>query len=491
MRCPSCDAEVQSGYRFCMNCGVALTNGESATGRDEPTNTLFKPPPADPLATDAPPAGDSPPWPADAPAIDSPSPAGVTDSADDPTSEVAVQGVEVPEIQMGSDPWQLAEAGFTPTDGVPADDRGANWAPPPQNWPAHDWQSQATVQQPSAQSGPEPTGQYRDTYQDEPVYDATTALPAGGYGYDEAYDYGYDDEPDRPIVTLSILLFLSLVVAGLAGGAAFLTLIKITGGGPFETGEWIANDFGTNLAVAALIPAGALVIGAIAAWIGLRWGAGLAGGAGTALAGWAALVLGLAEYPISIARQGAAASATGVLIERQPGYWLVVAVGAGGVIVFLWSLIRAGSGRRGGLDPWVAALGAVAVVVTVIGPLIPKGAADVSGNYRSQGWGPGTFFPDLFFVGRAGELAAFAVAGLLGFLLVRRYGLGLVIGGTFSIAWLTVTAALEATDRPIGPAVLNPGASSAQPHAVTIVGLALVGFFALVAVVMALLDADR
>jgi hypothetical protein len=76
--------------------------------------------------------------------------------------------------------------------------------------------------------------------------------------------------------------------------------------------------------------------------------------------------------------------------------------------------------------------------------------------------------------------------------LVRRWGLGLAVGGLMSTGWLLLTAATERTASPIGPAYANPGAgTNLRPHAVTVVGFALAGFFSLVAVVMSLLDAER
>ena len=51
------------------------------------------------------------------------------------------------------------------------------------------------------------------------------------------------------------------------------------------------------------------------------------------------------------------------------------------------------------------------------------------------------------------------MCGVFGFLLVRRYGLGLAIGGTVVSGWLVLTAATEQTDLPIGPAQTNPGAA--------------------------------
>ena len=75
---------------------------------------------------------------------------------------------------------------------------------------------------------------------------------------------------------------------------------------------------------------------------------------------------------------------------------------------------------------------------------------------------------------------------------MRRWGLGLAIGGLLSAGWLLLTAATDRTPSPIGPAYANPGAGTdLSPHGVTVVGFALTGFFGLVAVVMALIDSER
>ena len=163
--------------------------------------------------------------------------------------------------------------------------------------------------------------------------------------------------------------------------------------------------------------------------------------------------------------------------------------GALGVLVLLGSVARAGRDGRSGLDPWIAALGAVSFLIAAGGPLIPEGTADWSGNYNSDTLG--VELPTLFFVGRLVQLGLLALCGVVGFLLVRRFGLGLAVGSAVAAGWMLATAATEQTPSPIGPAYENPGSLDLQPHAVTIVGFALVGFFALVAVVMALLDAGR
>jgi hypothetical protein len=159
------------------------------------------------------------------------------------------------------------------------------------------------------------------------------------------------------------------------------------------------------------------------------------------------------------------------------------------VLALLVSLVRAGSDGRSGLDPWVAALAAVAALVAAIGPTIPEGSAEWSGNYSSASLG--VDLPAAFFAGRLVQLGLLAFCGVVGFLLVRRYGLGLAVGGAVTAGWMVVTAATVRTDTPIGPAYENPGSIDLKPHAVTVVGMAVLGFFALVAIVMALLDADR
>ncbi|MBA3287224.1 MAG: hypothetical protein H0U21_04250, partial [Acidimicrobiia bacterium] len=212
-----------------------------------------------------------------------------------------------------------------------------------------------------------------------------------------------------------------------------------------------------------------------------------AGGAGAALAGWVALVVGLAEWPIADA--AAEASFVTAEVTRDIGYWSLVGAGGMGLLVLLLSLLQMGRDGHAGLDPWVAALAAAAFVVAAGGPVIPQGSADLSWNYSSGDIG--VDLPTLFFAGRAVQLGLLALVGVVGMLTVRRYGLGLAAGGAVAAGWLVVTAATDQTDTPIGPGFANPGYDDLQPHSVTVVGMACIGFFLLVAIVMALLDSDR
>ena len=281
------------------------------------------------------------------------------------------------------------------------------------------------------------------------------------------------------------LLILSIFAAGATVVAVLTTVIRIDPPLTGNTPDYVVNDFGTNNSVAALLAAATMLVGSFAWCFGYRWGAGLAGGAGAAVAGWVALLIGLAEWAIATAE----AASPSVEITRDVGYWSLLTAGALGVLVLLGSVARVGRDGRSGLDPWIAALGAVSFLIAAGGPLIPEGTADWSGNYNSDTLG--VELPTLFFVGRLVQLGLLALCGVIGFLLVRRFGLGLAVGSAVAAGWMLATAATEQTPSPIGPAYENPGSLDLQPHAVTIVGFALVGFFALVAVVMALLDAGR
>ena len=245
--------------------------------------------------------------------------------------------------------------------------------------------------------------------------------------------------------------------------------------------EYAVNDFGTNNTIGGIIAAAAMIVGALVWCTGHRWGAGLAGGAGAALAGWAALVIGAAEWRLDLAAADADAT-------RSIGYWALAAAGVFGGVALIASFAASGRDRRNGLDPWIAALAAVSFVIAAGGPLIPENGAGWASNWTGDN--PGGL-PTMFFVGRAVQLGLLVACGVLGCLLVRRWGLGLAVGGALAAGWLLVTAATDRTVSPIGPGYSNPLFQDNEPHAVTIVGFALAGFFCLVAVVMALLDGER
>jgi hypothetical protein len=290
-------------------------------------------------------------------------------------------------------------------------------------------------------------------------------------------------QPTAARFRLRPLLVIALLAAAAAALAVFTTIVEITPPPDGAVPRYTVNGLGTNNAVAALIAAGAAVVGALLWCGGRRWGAGFAGGAGASLAGWAALLIGLTEWRIH--------AAPGAVVDRSIGFYALWATGALGLALLIASLARAGRDGRGGLDPWIAALAAVSFVIAAGGPLIPQGTADWSGNWSTDSLG-GVDLPPAFFIGRAVQLGLLVVCGVVGCLLVRRWGLGLALGGALSAGWLLVTDATDRTPSPIGPGYANPGAgTNLSPHGVTVVGFALTGFFGLVAVVMALIDSER
>jgi hypothetical protein len=238
-----------------------------------------------------------------------------------------------------------------------------------------------------------------------------------------------------------------------------------------------------------------MVLGGFFACFGFRWGAGLAGGAGLALAGWSMLVLGLAEVPIetatAITRNPTTADPFTLTVTRDIGYWLIVGVGGLGLVGFLFSFVQAGRGGRRSLNPWVAALAAVAVLVFAAGPLIPVAGAALADNFgatdvfRIPTNDTDSVVPLIYFIGRQIQLGLIALAGVVGLLLVRTWGLGLTAGAISTGLWLWISSLGELGDNPVGLAVANLFAPDTVPHGVTSVGAGLTFFLLLVAAIMA------
>jgi hypothetical protein len=301
-------------------------------------------------------------------------------------------------------------------------------------------------------------------------------------------------EPSRFRIGAVSLCGVLAAILALAG--TFTTAVEVTSdtvltptdNAPpgFRTGTWVLDDLADNMSVAVLIAAVLLVIGGIAAGFRWRWGSGLAGGAGLALTGLVALAMGLAQFPIDAARDFAAipnAQQFTLTITRDIGYWLLIAAAALGIVVFFASINEAFGDRRSGLNPWIAALGALATVVAMFGPMIPEGTAVFSDNwYLIEGPGQP---PALLLIGRLVQLALLAVTGIVGYLCVRRWGLAVAIGGALPIVWLAASTLFDLTDTPVGPAFTNPGAEEIELHGVTIIGVSAIVAIAILAVVAA------
>jgi MFS family permease len=298
----------------------------------------------------------------------------------------------------------------------------------------------------------------------------TAEMPALFDGQNDLTEFPPAREPFR---------FRMIFLLALFGAAAMLMtmvadVIDIRTTRPaagITTGVRTLEDLGSDLGLAGFIGAAVMVIGGLLACFGLRWGAGLAGGAGLALAGWAGLTIGLAELPIAIAESITRTSSIEftLRVTRDLGWWLIAGVGVIGAGVFVASLRSIGSGGRAALNPLVAAITAVAMVVLAFGPLVPVNDAAFADNFRSVD--PTRDLPAAFFAGRLGQVALIALAGVAGMLIVRSYGIGLAVGGITVPLWLWIASLGQIGPNPVGIAERNPGADDTVPHAVTTVGM--------------------
>lgn len=415
--CPGCGIDVAENQKFCHECGAAL----------DPTTAIDPDLPTGPVPVIAPPE---------------PDPAAVATDEPDP---VETESGLAPPLPSPTPPARDEPTEPVPTEPVPTE-------PPAFEPPALD-----------------------DTTESEavlaPPVTATAEMPAMVFdGSADLDDYPAPREPFR--LRVEFILSLFAAAALLMTIVADITDIRTTRpAAGIATGTTMLDDLGTSLGPAAFGGAAVMVIGALLACFGLRWGAGLAGGAGLSLVGWAGLTIGLAELPIAVAESITRTSSEEftLRVTRDIGWWLIVGVGVIALLVFVTSLRSIGTGRRPALNPIVAAVGAVATVVLAFGPLVPVGAATFADNFSSPD--PDRDLPTLFFTGRLGQVGLIALAGVIGLLIVRSYGLGLAVGGASVAIVLWAMSLAEVGSRPVGIADRNPGAVDTVPHAVTTVGM--------------------
>ena len=440
-RCAECDAELADAARFCNRCGHAVAN---AAPRD-----------------------------------------------DDPTGEIDIVGADTPTERLEPDFESLATTRLM--DSVTTDELERTARITATEEPALDARLEWG-------DGDRP---FDDTIDDTPVAgiaidpDATTmALPRT-----------VDSDPTPPAVTPPVAtrprppiapptaptsspIFRPTVMAAigvitlivlLIGLTADLVAISTTAGSSMSdvavtigmrTGVWHVDDLASNLPIAGLLAAIGLAIGAVAVSMGRSWGAGLIGGSGLATAGIAGLCAGLVEYPIGVATAFAAAGSSEpftVTITRDLGYWAVLAAGAIGVIAFFASINDMVIDRLNDLNPIVAAIGALAAGVAAIGPMIP-----VAGGTWSMNWtidSSAGSWPTVLLVGRAVQLVGLAIGGIIGFLSVRRFGLGLIAGVITPVVWMALSTWIGWGSAPIGPGHRAPGGASNVVSGLSVVGI--------------------
>jgi hypothetical protein len=414
MVCPRCGIDVSEQQKFCHDCGAQIAQPEPTEDRTDPTEPVdVRQPPTEPVDVLQPPTEP-------------------VDIIQPPTEPIDV-------IQPPTEPIDVIQPPTEPIEVAPPTE-SAGFAPPT-----------------------------------EPIATTTTAtttaeMPALFDGQDDLVEYPPAREPFRIRLILLFALFgAAAMLMTIVADVIDLRTTRPAAG--ITTGVRTLEDLGSDLGLAGFIGAAIMVIGALLACFGLRWGDGLAGGAGLALAGWAGLTIGLAELPIAIAESITRTSSIEftLRVTRDLGWWLIVGVGVIGAIVFVASLRSIGSGGRAALNPLVAAITAVAMVVLAFGPLVPVNEAAFADNFRSVD--PTRDLPAAFFAGRLGQVALIALAGVVGMLIVRSYGIGLAVGGLSVPLWLWIASIGRIGPNPVGIAERNPGADDTVPHAVTTVGM--------------------
>jgi hypothetical protein len=436
MRCRVCERPAEEDQRFCTGCGAALRDlGE------EPTSVV---------------------------------------AAQTPAENEWSEPVWAP---TGSVPATSPPRDTTATDQLPATQPiGATEPADPDETPPA---SEPPVLTPYDYGADDPTA--------TPAGSTTTMMP-GPYVVDP-YAAPYVAPEGAGRFRISAVLVLGIATGLVALVALFTDVLSIQSDrllGPdpdapagFGTGVWLLDDLADNLSVAGMLAALAMVAGGVASGFGWKWGGGLAGGGGLAFGGVAAIAIGLAQMPIDAAHEYAKIPVDPpftLTITRDLGYHLLIVAAALGLVLFFTSFNDA-SDHRPGLNPWIAALGGLSVVITAAGPLLPEGLALFSDNWYIVE-APGEP-PAMLLVGRIIQLVALLVTGLLGFLSVRRYGVGLAIGGSLPVIWMAASTLFDLTDHPVGPAFRNPGSSEIDLHGVTVIGVAALASMLVLAVIAA------
>jgi uncharacterized membrane protein len=280
----------------------------------------------------------------------------------------------------------------------------------------------------------------------------------------------------QPVMAVRRLQFTPLVVTAIVAAAAALvalaaTLYAIDIDGTQSVAPRLGDVFSNN-AGSVIAAAAALIVGAALALRGSRFGAGLAGGAGLAMMGFVAMQIGVVTQEFDSAGYDriSAGGVITVTLTRDLGFWLLVAAASAGVITFGLSLRRAGEDFRSRLDPTVSVLGAFATLAVAAGSLIPEHGVPFVRNFSDDFVPPATLYL------RLGCMALIALAGAVGFLIQRRWGVGVALGGVVIAVWqwastLGADNANASGATPLGVSGGNLGSLDGRPHPVTTVAI--------------------
>ena len=288
----------------------------------------------------------------------------------------------------------------------------------------------------------------------------TSEWPAQGGDTGEA--------PLTHAVRITPLVVVATLAGGLGAAASFVTIATFEVSGDIVNKQaYKLNDFSSNLTIGVIVAAVLLIGGAALGATGRRVGAGLAGGAGLALAGAFGWVIGQVTALFDgqeVALLGGGGNFT-LTTTQEVGFWFAAVAAGLGVLVFVLSLSSGGADGRPVINPAIGMLGALGTLAVVIGPLIPMNGAAFGDNFNNALIPPATLYL------RLAVLALIGIGGLIGFLANRRWGYGMALGAISVGAIQWVTALSESGDYPLGIAGGNVGATDSVPHIVTTIGV--------------------
>jgi hypothetical protein len=269
------------------------------------------------------------------------------------------------------------------------------------------------------------------------------------------------------------LLVFSIILAGVAAITAMIDMVSYdVVGDATASGRFRLNDFSSNLLVGSIIGIVLLLVGAILSSSGFKFGAGLAGGAGLALAGvfFHAVGQGIVELDaVQVEYLYGKHGAVTLTTTREFAFYAALVAASLGVIVFCLSLISL-TRDPVSISPVAGAIGALGVIAVAIGTMLPQHGATFNDNFSQPTVPPAALY--LRFV----VLGLIVIGGVLGFLVSRPWGVGLALG-TISIGiWQTITAAATVGNRPLpiaGGNFFADGDHPFQPHIVTMIGITI------------------
>jgi hypothetical protein len=268
----------------------------------------------------------------------------------------------------------------------------------------------------------------------------------------------------------AVLAAAAAVVAAIPTIVDVRTAVAVPASGRYHLVDLFTNNIGAVIAAAAALIAGTLVRTRLD-----RFGVGLAGGAGLALAAFVGFQYGRTQVIESVAASDVPGGAAG---HYELGFWVLVAAGVLGIATASIALAPIGGGaRRRRTDLVIALVGVAGALALAGGPLLPVGGAAFTDNWSTD------VAPTAFVVSRLVVLGVLAVTGVVGFASRRLWGVGIALGGMCVAGWQWLSSFAQLGDAPAGVGGRNPIAADSVPHVVTTTGFVA----ALLAVIAALI----